>query len=66
MKQWIAGRDLAACKQAAIQSGKAVPGVMETMLAQEVQAPQGVVSPVFLIVGALAAVGLIVMTLMLR
>ena len=66
MKKWVAGSDPGVCKQAAIQSGKAVPGVMETMLAQEVQAPEPVVSPVFLIVGGLAAVGLVVMTLLLR
>jgi hypothetical protein len=66
LKQWLPGNDPAVCTQAALQSGRAIPGMEQTMLAEEIQAPPSIISPALLIGGGLAAAGLIVLTIFLR
>jgi hypothetical protein len=69
MKEWVPAGEGGGdpCKAAAIASGKAVPGMMETMLAPEIiERADTLVTPTMMIVGGLAAAGVIGLTVFMK
>jgi hypothetical protein len=69
MKEWMPNTEDGSdpCKQAALDSGRAVPGYMDTMLAPELVVDRGpLVSPVIMMAGGLAVAALFIVTIILK
>jgi hypothetical protein len=69
MNEWMPSTEDGSdpCVQAALASGRAVPGYMDTMLAPELVVDQGpLVSPIMMMAGGLAVAALFIVTIIIK